>query len=314
MSQLYSYSQYLQNTFGAKTYKIVVASGLTCPTRDGSIAKAGCAFCDVRGSSSFFGKQGRGKSVADQIQKRIPEVRERFGAQKFLAYFQSYTNTYSDIDYLRTIYEAALTHPEVAGLCIGTRPDCIPDPVIDLLEELAERRYVSLELGVQSFEDPTLLWLERGHDGQSSIDALNRLKERAPHVHTCAHLMFGSPPDSRTNPRDSALLLNQLGVKGVKLHQLMILENTELARRWKEKAFHTLSLEEYAEQVLEFVEHLDPSIYLERLCAQATHVDECLAPVWSRERWHPHNVLRSTLEKNGCVQGSKIRNPSSLPA
>jgi radical SAM protein (TIGR01212 family) len=302
----YPYSRYLQETFGGKTYKVVVASGLTCPTRDGALAKAGCAFCDIRGSSSFFGKKGRGANIREQIQARLPSIRERFGATHFLAYFQSYTNTYSDLNYLRQIYEEALSEPEIQGLCIGTRPDCIPDPVIDLLEELAQKSYVSLELGVQSFENPTLEWLARGHDRESSLNALERLRARAPHVHVCCHFMFGSPTDSPNAAREAALLLNQFGVRGAKLHQLMILEHTELAKRWRESPFPTLSLEEYAERVISFIQHLSPSIYLERMCATATHSEECLAPEWSRNRWEPHNQLRKILETRSCIQGSAI--------
>ena len=307
METHYPYSRYLKDVFGGKTYKIVVASGLTCPTRDGTIAKAGCAFCDLRGSSSYFGKVGRGDDVKDQIRRRLPAIRDRFSAENFLAYFQSYTNTYSDIGYLRQIYEAALSEPGIKGLCIGTRPDCLPDPVIALLEELARTSYVSLELGVQSFENPTLEWLERGHDRESSIQALARMKARAPHVHVCAHLMFGSPTDSPTAPQEAARLLNQAGVRGVKLHQLMILQHTKLAERWLESPFPTLSLEEYGERVIEFVEHLSPAIYLERLCATATHNEECLAPIWSRERWRPHNILRDLLEARDCRQGKRAQ-------
>jgi radical SAM protein (TIGR01212 family) len=304
---LYPYSRYLQETFGGKTYKVVVASGLTCPTRDGTLAKRGCAFCDLRGSSSYFGKKGRGEDVRDQIRRRLPGIRERFGASHFLAYFQSYTNTYSDIDYLRGLYTSALEEPEIRGLCIGTRPDCLPDAVLDLLEEIAQKSYVSLELGIQSFENETLEWLERGHDGQSSIDALERLRKRAPHVQTCAHFIFGSPTDTPEAPKNAALLLNELGVRGAKLHQLMILEHTILAERWKENPFHALSIEEYSAQVQQFVEHLNPSIYLERLCATATHKDECLAPEWSRDRWEPHNKIREWLEAHGCEQGKLLK-------
>ena len=299
----YPYSRYLNETFGGKTYKIVVASGLTCPTRDGSLGKGGCAFCDVRGSSSYFGKQGRGAGIQEQIAARLSQIRQRFGAKHFFAYFQSYTNTYSDVNYLRQIYEAALSNPEIKGLCVGTRPDCLPDPVIDLLEELACRSYVSLELGVQSFEDPSLLWLARGHDRACSIDALEKIRKRAPHVHVCAHLIFGSPTDSPGGPREAAQLLSDAGVRGAKLHQLMILQGTELARRFQETPFKVLSLEEYGEQVVEFIENLAPEIYLERLCATATHNEECLAPEWSRHRWEPHNQLRALLDARGCVQG-----------
>lgn len=302
----YPYSRYLENLFGGKTYKVVVASGLTCPTRDGKLAKGGCAFCDVRGSSSFFGKKGRGAEIREQIQARLPSIRERFSATHFLAYFQSYTNTYSDLDYLREIYEAALAEPGIEGLCIGTRPDCLPDNVIDLLEELAQRSYVSLELGIQSFEDPTLEWLTRGHDSQCSLDALEKMKKRAPHVHICAHLMFGSPTDSKQAAKNAALILNETGVKGAKLHQLMILEKTELATRWRESPFHTLSIEEYSDIVYDFISHLSPEIYLERLCATATHSEECLAPEWSRNRWEPHNKIRDILTQKGCVQGSLV--------
>ncbi len=302
----YSYNEYLQKIFGAKTYKIVVSSGLTCPTRDGSLAQKGCAFCDVRGSSSFYGKKGRGAEVREQIQSRIPSIQKRFNAEKFLAYFQSYTNTYADIEYLREIYSEALSQPGISGLCVGTRPDCIPDPVIDLLQEYAQTHYVSLELGVQSFENPTLEWLDRGHDRKCSIDALERLRKRAPHVHVCAHLIFGSPPDSLHMAKDTALTLNDLGVQGTKLHQLMVLENTELARRWREKPFSVLSLEEYTDKIIEFIEHLSPQIYIERLYATSTHPEECLAPDWSKERWNPHNKIREHLEKTNCKQGARL--------
>ncbi len=305
METHYPYSRYLQETFGGKTYKVVVASGLTCPTRDGSIDKGGCAFCDVRGSASYFGKQDRAIDVRGQLEKRLPQVRERFGAERFLAYFQSYTNTYSDVDYLRGIYTEALSIPGIQGLCIGTRPDCLPDAVLDLLEELAQTHYISLELGVQSFVDPTLLWLKRGHDKASSIEALIRTQKRAPHVHTCAHLMFGSPTDPVGTAREAALLLNDLGVRGAKLHQLMILKGTELGRQWNQKKFHTLSIEDYSALVEEFIIHLSPKIYLERLCATATHADECLAPEWSRERWAPHNLIRNWLTTRGVRQGTQ---------
>ncbi len=308
----FSYNRYLQNQFGGKTYKVVVASGLSCPTRDGTISKKACAFCDLRGSSSYFGKQGRGADIGTQIRDRLPRIRERFNATHFLAYFQSYTNTYSEVAYLREIYEAALAEPGISGLCIGTRPDCLPNAAIELLEELAKRSYVSLELGIQSFENPTLDWLTRGHDRASSIDALERLARLAPHVHTCAHFIFGSPTDSPHAAREAALILNDHGVRGAKLHQLMVLEHTELANRYKAEPFPTLSIEQYGERVIDFLEHLSPEIYLERMCATATHAEECLAPEWSRSRWEPHNKLRELLAERGARQGAKIQKTAGL--
>lgn len=306
MQRFYSYSDYLKQTFGGRTYKVVVNSGLTCPVRDGTVASKACAFCDVRGSSSFYGKQGRGNSVREQLASRIPAIRERFSSEKFLAYFQSYTNTHNDsVEELRELYEAALSHPEINGLCIGTRPDCLPDPVLELLRELSERTYVSLELGVQSFDNPTLLWLERGHDAECSRTAIRRLRERTPAVHVGVHLIFGSPTDPLDNPERTADEVNCSGAHGVKLHQLMVLERTELARRWREEGhFPVLSLEAYADQVARFLGRLDPQIYVERLCANASHPKECIAPEWSRGRWEPLNFINQWILDRDIRQGA----------
>lgn len=309
----YSYSQYLNETFGGKTYKVVISSGLTCPTRDGKIDSRGCAFCDVRGSSSFHGKKGRGLDIHKQLEMRIPKTRERFNAEKILAYFQSYTNTYSDVGYLEEIYEAALSHPDVSGLCIGTRPDCLSLEIIDLLERISQKKYVSLELGIQSLHDPSLEFLKRGHNAQCSIDALAKLSELAPHVQTCGHLMFGAPMDRPDVGRMTALKLNETNIRGVKLHQLMVLDHTELADWFREKPFPVWSLEQYAEVVRDFIEHLSPSIYIERLYATATHPEECLAPKWSTERWKTHNFFRAYFKEMNVEQGIK-RFPDNLYA
>lgn len=301
----YAYSKYLRETFGGKTYKVVVNSGLTCPTRDGAIDTGGCAFCDVRGSSSFHGKIGRGLEIQNQINNRIPGIKARYKATRLIAYFQSYTNTYSDAAELRVMYEDALSHPEILGLAIGTRPDCLPDPVIDLLEELAQKHYVSLELGVQSFEDTTLDWLVRGHSGQCSIDAIEKMAKRAPSVHLCAHLMFGSPTDSATAPEDAAKILSQFPIKGVKLHQLMILERTKLAERFRTEPWKVLSLPEYTDQVIRFLENLRKDIYVERLAAKASHPKECIAPEWSRDFWEPHNEMKALMHARQVRQGSQ---------
>ncbi len=308
MDRFYTYSSHLKSIFGRRTYKVVVNSGLTCPTRDGTLGKKACAFCDVRGSSSYYGKIGRGNEVRQQLDDRIPEIRKRFSSDAFLAYFQSYTNTYSDsVSELRELYEAALSHPEVEGLCIGTRPDCLPDAVIDLLAELSERTHVALELGVQSFEDATLEWLDRGHDSACSRDAIARLRARAPKVEVGVHLIFGSPTDPAEAPERAAREVNLSGAHGVKLHQLMVLERTELARRWREDGgFPVLGLDQYADQVGRFLEHLDPGIYVERLCATSSHPDECIAPEWSRLRWEPLNFLNRWIEEREIRQGSRF--------
>ncbi len=311
LNRFYSYSEHLKGTFGGRTYKVVVNSGLTCPTRDGKLGSKACAFCDIRGSSSYYGKIGRGNSIREQLDQRIPEIRERFSSERFLAYFQSYTNTYTQVSELREIYEAALSHPEIKGLCIGTRPDCLPDEVLGLLDELSHRTHLSLELGVQSFEDQTLAWLDRGHDAKCSREAIARVRSRAPRVDVGVHLIFGSPTDLPDTPERAAREINESGAHGVKLHQLMVLERTELARRWREDGgFDVLSLEQYADQVGRFLSWLDPKIYVERLCATASHPEECIAPEWSRARWEPLNFLNRWLEQREIWQGARWVNLS----
>jgi len=303
-----SYSEVQRRRHGGRTYKVVVSSQLTCPTRDGTISRGGCNFCDVRGSSSFHGKRGRGADVTTQIDSRLGPLRERFGVSCFVAYFQSYTNTYAEIPYLEEIYSAVLGHPEISGLAIGTRPDCLPDPVLALLESLTQSsgKPVTLELGVQSFVDASLEFLERGHDAACSVDAIQRTSRLAPLVEISAHLMFGMPTDPERVGRDAALCLNALPVHGAKLHQLMVLENTGLAEIYRTQPFETLTLERYATIAADFLDHLRPDLFIERLYASATHPEECLAPLWSRERWGTHNAIRKRLGELGCVQGRLV--------
>ena len=300
------YRQHLERYFGSTTYKVVVQGNLSCPTRDGAISQGGCAFCDYRGSSSYFGHQQRQASVTDQIQSRIPEITRRFGASRYLAYFQSYTNTHGQLLSLRKNFEEALAHPQISGICIGTRPDCLGPSVLGLLDELSRRVYVSVELGVQSLEDPTLQWLDRGHSAQCSLSALTDLRLHCPEVHTCAHLILGSPTDSPQMPERTAQLLNESGVSGIKLHQLMVLERTQLAYRYRRQGFPLLELSAYAGLVQRFLESLDPNIYCERLYALATHPEECIGPLWSRKRWETHNQLHGYLQRGGCRQGSRL--------
>lgn len=295
------YSDHLKDRFGKRVYKAVVSSKLTCPTRDGSISKSGCAFCDVRGSSSFYGKQGRGGEIRTQLEKKLAPLKARFQADAVLAYFQSYTNTYGEVEYLRSIYTEALSVPGVVGLSIGTRPDCLPNSVIDLLHEISKSHYVCLELGVQSICNKTLEWLDRGHTVECSQDAIGRLKSGAPGVEVSVHFMFGAPTEDALLARKTAEWCNHWGVDGVKLHQLMVLENTELAKRYRNQPFQTLSMEEYAQRLEQFLSVLRPNCFVERLYATASHPDECIAPVWSRDRWAPHNFFRDYLQNHDAV-------------
>ncbi len=159
----YGYSDYLKEIFGEKVYKVTLSAGFTCPTRDGTRGTEGCFFCDERGSASFFGTEKAAYAIREQLSANIPRIRERFGAKKFLAYFQSFTNTYGPIKYLQEVYDGAINFPDVVGMAIGTRPDCVPNEVLSLLNQYGRNRYVSLELGLQSFIDESLNFYGRGH-------------------------------------------------------------------------------------------------------------------------------------------------------
>ncbi len=291
-----SYSSHVKRKLGGKAYKVVVSTGFTCPTRDGTLMKNGCAFCDVRGSSSFHAKKGRGDEVKKQIDSRFEAIKKRFNAEKLIAYFQSYTNTYTDdLGELKELYLAAIEHPEIHALSIGTRPDCLSQPILELIESLTKIKPVILELGVQSLENRSLEWLARGHTAEQSLNAIQEIKTFAPNVELSVHLMFGMPTDLPTTPQRTAEILSRYPVDGVKLHQLMVLENTGLAERYKRQPFGLVTLDEYTDIIRRFITHLSPSIYIERLYATATHPEECIGPDWSTERWKTHNTLRKGI-------------------
>jgi radical SAM protein (TIGR01212 family) len=299
----HGYSDFLYERFGERVYKVTVSAGFTCPTRDGTKGTAGCAFCDERGSSSFFAAGKAGRSVADQLQAAIPEISRRFHAKKFLAYFQSFTNTYGPLSYLREVYDGAINVPGVVGLAVGTRPDCVPGDVLALLNGYGHGgRHVSLELGLQSLRDEALDFYERGHTAAEGLDAVRRAL-RFPNLSVSVHLMFGAPGDTVEHAIEAARELSRLGVHGVKIHQLMILGETTLARRYALAPWPLLSVEHYNRMAAAFLDHLDPRIHVERTHALASHYDELVGPSWSKERFRPLNELKRLMSEQGSFQG-----------
>lgn len=290
------FSDYLKNRFGEKIHKITLDAGATCPTRDGGKGFGGCAFCDVWGSSSFHTKREDPKqdttAIHTQMATQIPRIQERFRVQKVLAYFQSYTATYQ-MPNLEAQCAAAGAHPDVAGIAIGTRPDCVPNEVLESLARISEEKPLFLELGVQSFCDKTLEWLDRGHSVAESIDAIHRIAQYVPKATISLHLMWGAPTDRMDEALQSAYQINQLPVHGAKLHQLMVLKKTKLSSRFAVDPWPVQTREEYGESVREFLMHLDKSrsIFIERFFAQPSHPEDCEAPAWSLERWANHNYF-----------------------
>lgn len=305
-------SQHYQRRFGCKVYKVSVSVAQTCPVRQGG--RGACSFCDAWGSAAY--DETAGLPLREQIRHNGARIRARYKAERWLVYFQAYTNTFARVAQLQEWYEEALAEPGVAGIVIGTRPDCLPDRVLSLLQRLARETYVGLELGVQSLDDAQLAFLRRGHDRATSLRALERLRA-VPELEVCAHLMFGLPGEHEAQLAETAQTLSDLGVHGVKLHNLHVLRGTELERLHCAGAFTPIDLPAYAERVAVFLEHLAPQVVVHRLNAVASRWEQVVAPDWARHKLAPAEFIREHLERTDRWQGRLYRAscaPSTDPA
>ncbi len=289
----------LKQHFGCKVQRISVDAGFTCPNRDGSLDSGGCIFCGGHGSGSFGIR--RDLAIAAQIEDGKEVMRRKYRAVKFLAYFQAYSNTYAPVDQLRKLFAEALSVPDVVGLIIATRPDCLPDEVLDYLQELNSQTYLWLELGIQSIHDSTLALINRRHDYRCSVDAVQRAKSRG--LRVCAHIILGLPGESREHMLAMAGELNRLGIDGVKLHLLHVMKGTLLADMYDRGEVMVLGRDEYAGLVCDFLELLDPRILIHRLTGDGGH-DRLIAPLWSLKKFEILNLIDAEMVRRGTRQGS----------
>ena len=290
--------------FGCKVYKVGVSTATTCPNREGLKGMRTCIFCDEWGSAAY--PEQRGEDLAAQIRANGARIRQRYGAHKLLVYFQAYTNTFERLSRLEALFQEALAQPDVVGLVIGTRPDCLSRGLLKRLDALARATYVSVELGVQTLDDGQLAWLERGHDRACSLAALRALAEH-PAIESCAHLMFGQPGETDRQLRETAAVLGTLGVTGVKLHNLHVLRGTPLAAAYRTGRFEPVTLAEYARKVALFLEHLPPCVVVHRLSAVASRWEEALAPAWVREKLRPAQAIQDHMARVDTWQGKAWR-------
>ena len=295
-------SKHYRRRFGCKVYKVSVSVAQTCPNRTGRGGMRVCTFCDEWGSAAY--EDTAGQPLREQIRRNGARIRERYGADKLLVYFQAYTNTFERMTQLQAWYEAALAEPDVAGIVIGTRPDCLPERVLRLLSRMARETYVGLELGVQTLDDAQLAFLSRGHDAACSLRALERL-QAFPELEVCVHLMFGLPGETDAQVARTARVLSQLGVHGVKLHNLHVLQGTPLERLHREGRFTPIDLPAYADRVRVFLEHLAPEVVVHRLNAVASRWDEVVAPDWARHKLGPTQAILALLEREDSWQGKR---------
>ncbi len=293
-------SQHYKECFGEKVYKVSVSVADSCPNREGHNGMSVCIFCDEWGSAAYH--QFREYPILKQIQINREAIRKRYKANKFLIYFQAYTNTFGRFKDLETLYQAALEEEDVVGLVVGTRPDCLPKRILQIFKNLSRNNYLSVELGVQTFDDDQLDFLSRGHDSATSIKAIQKLKSLSS-VNICVHLMFGLPDETDAQISETAQLLSELDVDGVKLHNLHVLRNTTLEKLFNESKFSPIELEEYSRKVAIFLENLSPKIAVHRLSAVASRWDQLVAPAWTREKMRPTQFIDDYLAANETWQG-----------
>ena len=296
----YSLNRYLRETFGEKVYKLALDGGMTCPNRDGSLGTGGCIFCSAGGSGDFA--EGRCASVAEQIEKARARVRKKTDAAKFIAYFQSYTNTYAPVEYLETLFSEAMAQECVVALSIGTRPDCLPDEVIDLLSRLNRIKPVWVELGLQTIHEETARYIRRGYPLPVYEDAVARL--RAAGITVITHVILGLPGDSREM---MLATIDYLGGKhrpdGVKLQLLHVLEGTDLATDCRAGKFACMEMAEYFDLLCDCLERLPADMVIHRLTGDGPK-RTLLAPLWTADKKRVLNELNRTLENRKISQGS----------
>ena len=277
-----------------KVQKITLTAGFSCPTRDGSMGKGGCTYCNNKSFSPNYAVKL--KSITEQIDEGIAFFRRKYPEMRYLAYFQSYTNTYGEVADCIAKYEEALSHPDVVGLIIGTRPDCMPQPLLDYLSELARRTFLLVEYGVESTCDRSLERIQRGHSWQCSVDTIHRTHEAG--ILVGAHLILGLPGESREEMLQHADCLSSLPITTLKIHQLQIIRGTIMAGEYlrRPEDFHLFTEEEYIELIVDFVHRLRSDIVLERFVSQSPPA-LLLAPRWG---WKNHEFtakIRRVLEK-----------------
>lgn len=295
------FSAYLKNEFGAKVYKITIDAGFSCPNRDGTISTGGCIFCDDGGS--FSQAHSNKLSVEEQVIVGAKTLHDRFKAQKFMSYFQAYSNTYKPVDELEKIYKSALNHPDVVGLSVGTRPDCVDEDKLNLLADIGKDYYTWIEYGLQSIHDKTLKKINRGHDFDCFLRAYEMSKEKG--LNVCVHVIFGLW-ETRDEILQTAQKLAQLHVDGVKIHMLCALENTKLANLYENGEINFMSEDEYVSLVTDFLEILPANTTIHRLAGNGLKKN-LIAPRWLGAKLDCLNkidrefIRRNTYQSAMCI-------------
>jgi radical SAM protein (TIGR01212 family) len=297
-----SYGHYLRQRFGCRISKVNLDAGFTCPNRDGSKGVGGCIFCN---NSSFSPRETIASiPLKEQLEAGMAYHRKRLGSQKFIAYFQKYTNTYAAVEQLEELYMEALSHPDVIGISVGTRPDCLTDQVVELLSRIAEKHYLCLELGLQSADDSILQQINRGHTLADFVNSVQRANGHGFDI--CGHLIYGFSDETPRDFLPTADLFNSLpGITSLKLHQLHVVEGTPLASLYRHGQFTPLQLDQYVNTAADFLERLHPRISIQRLYGSSPR-EILVAPRWGLKNNQLWYAVINELKRRNSWQGCRV--------
>lgn len=298
----HSFDYMLKERFGEKIYKVALDAGMTCPNRDGTLGSRGCIFCSAGGSGDFAGS--RQDSITQQIEKQAASIRQKRGVAKFIAYFQAYTNTYAPVDYLRKIYTEAISHPDIVAISIGTRPDCLGEDILQLLDELNQKKPVWVELGLQTIHETTARYIRRGYPLSCFEQAVSELRKR--NLDVIVHTILGLPGESKNDILSTIEYLNHRDIQGIKLQLLHVLKGTDLAEDYLAGKFQVYSMEEYLELVIDCLEHLNPEIVIHRLTGDGPK-DLLIVPLWSSAKRTVLNTLHRECKLRHAFQGKQYK-------
>lgn len=294
----YSWNHYLRNHFGEKVFKVPLDAGFDCPNRNGSVAYGGCTFCSERGSGDFAGD--RQDDLVTQFNQIKNRMHQKWKSGKYIGYFQAYTNTFAPVETLRAYFEAILQQEGVVGLAIATRPDCLPDDVVEYLAELNERTFLWIELGLQTVHEKTATLINRAHDFQCYVEGVNKLRKH--NINICAHIINGLPMENEEMMMETAREVSKLDVQGIKIHLLHLLKRTPMVKQYEKGLLELMSFESYVKTVVDQLEILPPDMIIHRLTGDGP-ADLMIGPMWSLNKWKVLNEIENELRLRGSWQG-----------
>ncbi|MFM9277012.1 TIGR01212 family radical SAM protein [Paenibacillus jiagnxiensis] len=301
--RFHTWNYEMREQFQEKTFKVMLDAGFTCPNRDGTIATGGCTFCSARGSGDFAGRR------RDDLVTQFNTIRDRqhlkWPNAKYIGYFQAYTNTYAPVEELREYYEVILEQPGVVGLSIATRPDCLPDDVVDYLAELNERTYLWVEMGLQTVHESTSQLINRAHDTQCYLDAVEKLRKR--NIRVCAHIIYGLPQETHEMMLNTGRAVAKMDVQGIKIHLLHLMRKTPMVKQYEAGLLRFLEMDEYIKLIVDTLEFLPPEMIVHRLTGDAPR-DLLIGPMWSLRKWEVLNGIDKELKARDSWQGKYWRN------